>query len=78
MWHPRVYVEAIEAGQGAEAESETIARELEMGEMMMLGLRLLEEGVTFERFVSRFGVELRDVYRGELERLLKLRLIEAN
>ena len=30
--HPRVYVDAIEAGQGAEAESEPISRRSEMGE----------------------------------------------
>jgi len=32
---------------------------LEIGETMMLGLRLLEEGVTFERFAARFGVDVR-------------------
>jgi len=42
--HPHAYVEAMEAGQGVEAESESIARELEMGETMMLGLGLLEGG----------------------------------
>ena len=76
--HPRAYVEAIEAGQGVEAESEPISRELEMGETMMLGLRLLEEGVRFERFASRFGVDVRDVYQRELERLLRMGLIEVD
>ena len=63
--HPHAYVEAMEAGQRVEAESESISRELEMGETMMLGLGLLEGGVTFERFVSRLGMGLQDVYRGE-------------
>ena len=76
--HPRAYVAAIEAGQTGEAEAEVISRELEMGETMMVGLRLLEEGVTFERFASRFGADVRDVYRGEIERLLKIGLIEAD
>jgi len=44
----------------------------------MLGLRLLEEGVMFERFVSRFGVDVRDVYQKEIERLAKQGLIEVH
>ncbi len=76
--HPRAYVEAIEAGRGVEAESESISRALEMGETMMLGLRLLEEGVTFERFAARFGVDLREVYRKEIERLAKIGLLDVN
>ena len=76
--HPRAYVEAIEAGQGVEAESESIGRELEMGETMMVGLRLLEEGVRFERFAARFGVDLREMYRDEIDRLMQLGLIELD
>ena len=45
---------------------------------MMLGLRLLEEGVTFERFESRFEIDVRDVYRIEIERLLKMKLVEVD
>ncbi len=71
--HPRAY---IEAGQGVEAESESIAREMEMGETMMVGLRLLEEGVAFDRFLARFEVDMRDVYRRAIERLRALGLIE--
>jgi len=49
-----------------------------MGETMMLGLRLLDEGVRFERFAARFGVDVRDVYRKEIQRLAKLGLIDMN
>ena len=76
--HPRAYVAAIEAGQGVEAESESISRELEIGETKMLGLRLLEEGVIFERFASRCGVDVRDMYRKEFERLSRMRLIDID
>ncbi len=76
--HPRAYVEAVEAGLGVEAESEPISREFEIGETMMLGLRLLEEGVTFQHFRSRFGVDLRDVYHQEIERLLTMHLIDVD
>ena len=76
--HPRAYVDAIEAGQGAEAESEPISRRLEMGETMMLGLRLLEEGVRFDQFSSRFGVDMYDVYREKIERLAEMGLVEVD
>ena len=76
--HPRAYVAAIEAGQTVEAEAEVISRELEMGETMMVGLRLLEEGVSFERFASRFGADMREVYHSQMERLLKQGLIEVD
>lgn len=74
--HPREYIQAIEAGRGGEIEAEQIGRELEMGETMMVGLRLLEEGVTFDRFTRRFGVDLREVYGRTLERLQAAGLIE--
>jgi oxygen-independent coproporphyrinogen-3 oxidase len=75
--HPREYIARIEAGRGVEAESEAISHELEMGETMMVGLRLLEEGMAFDRFASRFGVDLREVYVREINRLVKLGLLEV-
>jgi oxygen-independent coproporphyrinogen-3 oxidase len=74
--HPRAYIECLEAGQSVEAESESISRELEMGETMMVGLRLLEEGVAFDRFLARFEVDMRNVYRQAIERLRAAGLIE--
>ena len=65
--HPREYVRRIEAGQSAVADLEVIGRELEMGETMMLGLRLTE-GVTFSRFEQRFGVAMTEIYAQELTR----------
>ena len=37
-----------------------------MGETMMLGLRLIEEGVGFAPFAGRYGVDLREVYPREI------------
>ena len=58
----------IEAGQSAVAGSEDIGRALEMGETMMLGLRLTE-GVSLASFEARFDVKVTDVYSGELDEL---------
>jgi len=75
--HPREYVRRIETGQSAVADFEIIGRELEMGETMMLGLRLTE-GVTFSRFEQRFGVAMTEVYARELRELGEQGLIEVD
>jgi oxygen-independent coproporphyrinogen-3 oxidase len=76
--HLREYVRALHAGHSVEEGAEQISRKLEMGETMMLGLRLLHEGVTFDRFASRFDADLREVYAREIDRLTKLGLIELD
>lgn len=77
-WHnqlsPRSYVARMAAQGKGDAlwESpvvegvEVIGESLAMGETMMLGLRLLEEGVPLARFSERFGRSLLDVYRDEV------------
>jgi oxygen-independent coproporphyrinogen-3 oxidase len=75
--HPREFIQSIQAGQSAMAGSEVIGRELEMGETMMLGLRLVE-GVSLAHFESRFGVSLTDIYTEELKELGRQELIEVD
>ena len=57
------------------AESEAIPPPLEMGETMMMGLRLAE-GVSASQFEVRFGAGLEDVYRDELIKLRGLGLLD--
>ena len=73
---PREYIAAIEATGDAVAERETIDRVLEIGETMMLGLRLIDEGGDRARFADRFGVELNAVYGSVIARLVEQGLIE--
>jgi oxygen-independent coproporphyrinogen-3 oxidase len=47
-----------------------------MGETMMLGLRLLEEGVSVAGFERRFGRSLRDVYGDQIVALCREGLLE--
>ena len=75
--HPREYVQRIEAGQAPIAGSEDIGRELEMGETMMLGLRLTE-GVNWAGFEARFGVAMTGVYSRQLEALQEQGLIQVD
>jgi len=48
----------------------------EMEETMMMGLRLLQEGVSLKRFQKRFGRDFRVVFSKELEKLMAMRLIQ--
>ncbi|HUW14304.1 MAG TPA: radical SAM family heme chaperone HemW [Anaerolineae bacterium] len=75
---PDEYIRRAEAERSLEAGSEEIDERLAMGETMMLGLRLLREGVadtTFEErydrsLVSMFGQEIADLEKvGLLDRL---------
>ena len=55
---------------------EEIDQRLGMGETMMLGLRLVEEGVTFDRFHQRHGQSMLEVFPTEIKRLERLGLLE--
>ena len=57
------------------AAVEVIDRRVEMGETMMLGLRLAE-GVDDARFRARFGLGLERAFGEELRELRELGLVE--
>jgi oxygen-independent coproporphyrinogen-3 oxidase len=61
----------------ATAGIETVTRRTEMGEVMLMGLRLVEEGVSLQEFKNRFGVSIWDMYRREIEGLQKRGLVEV-
>jgi oxygen-independent coproporphyrinogen-3 oxidase len=48
----------------------------EMGDYMMMGLRLVREGVSLADFYHRFGIELRTRYTDEIQMLKNAGLIE--
>ena len=78
-WNVRsvpAYIRRIGEGQSPEEGSETIERRLAMGETMMLGLRLVQEGVTDDRFRERFGVGLEEAFGREIHRLVAKGLLE--
>ena len=63
------YVKRMAQGESVVDFSETLPPAVSMGETMMLGLRLIDEGVTFARFRRRHGVDMRDVYGDTLAQL---------
>jgi oxygen-independent coproporphyrinogen III oxidase len=72
---PAAYRAAIERGDWPVEAGEVIDRTGDMAETMMLGLRLLE-GVSEERFRSRFGVSLDEAYGPKIEQLIVHNLLE--
>ena len=75
---PRDYIQRIGLTGSAVVEDEQIDRALEMGEIMMLGLRLIDEGVNRSRFQDRFGVTIEEAYGSIIERLIDQELVELN
>lgn len=47
-----------------------------MQEQMMLGLRMTREGVSFQTFRQRFGLDADEVFPEQISRLLKIGLVE--
>ena len=73
---PAEYVSRQLADRCPVGSEESIDPVLEMGETMMMGLRLVEEGVEYARFQDRFGADLRQLYWSELSELAGLGLVE--
>jgi oxygen-independent coproporphyrinogen-3 oxidase len=63
------YVKRMLGGQAVMDMEETLPPRTSMGETMMLGLRLVREGVTFARFAALYDVDLRVVFAAEIARL---------
>jgi oxygen-independent coproporphyrinogen III oxidase len=72
---PRRYVEAIEAGELPHSNVEELPAATQMGETIMLGLRLLTEGVTDAAFAARHGRGLGEVYGDVIAELVGLGLL---
>jgi oxygen-independent coproporphyrinogen-3 oxidase len=72
---PRRYVEMVAAGLSPVTNSESIDARTAMGETMMLGLRLLQDGVSAPAFLARHGVPLRDRFGVEISHLENLGLL---
>jgi oxygen-independent coproporphyrinogen III oxidase len=74
---PLDYIQRIERGEGVVAERESISRDLEMAEAMILGLRL-GEGISFADFAKRYGEDARVRYAAPLRETREFGLIEQS
>ncbi len=73
---PLTYIEAIESSASPHSNTELIDPKLQIGETMMLGLRLLNEGVTAAEFETRHGVGLFDHFGLQIEELIGFGLLD--
>ncbi len=60
----------------ATTSAQPIDKKAEIGETLMMGLRLTREGVSEETFQERFHQSLLETFRPEIARLEKLKLLE--
>lgn len=60
----------------ATADAQWIDKQTEIGETLMMGLRLTREGIPVAAFQERFGQSLPDTFKTEINRLEKLGLLE--
>jgi oxygen-independent coproporphyrinogen-3 oxidase len=78
-WNVRpvpAYIKRMRSDPEAREGEEIIAPLLAMGETMMVGLRLVKEGVKDDRFRARFGLGLADIFGETIERLVTDDLLE--
>ena len=86
---PKAYVERCLSGWRRPSEktpgfpvtpatvtAQAVEGKSEMGEFMIMGLRLTKEGVSSKEFQQRFGESLEEVYREEIRELVALKLLE--
>jgi len=75
---PGRYIAALEHEESVVTNIEDIDEKTAIGETMMLGLRLLEDGVSAPSFARRHGVSLFDQFTPQLSRLTSLGLLEVD
>lgn len=69
------YVKRVERGDPVNEFCEDIDNRVAMAETMMLGLRLIDEGVSLSRFQARHDVDLEQIFAQELQDLQAWNLI---
>jgi oxygen-independent coproporphyrinogen-3 oxidase len=81
--HPSSYIERVMQGKilefprsPANIRIEAIEKKVEIGETLMMGLRLLDEGISAHVFKQRFEEDLRIYFKTEIDRLINLGLLE--
>ncbi len=72
------YIKRVGAGESPVDFHEGITAEVSMGETMMLGLRLVREGVPLARFEAMHGQPLADAFGPSLDRLQEEGLLESD
>lgn len=72
---PSAYAAAVERGERPVALAEALSPATELGETLMLGLRLLIDGVSMPDVMARHGVDPRLHYAAEITRLTEIGML---
>lgn len=72
------YIRRLGAGQVPEDQSERVVGALAMAESMMLGLRLVREGLSWAAFQRLHGVDARECYAPILAELSEWGMLESS
>jgi oxygen-independent coproporphyrinogen-3 oxidase len=72
------YVQNTRRGESVEESAEEIGVRASMDETMIVGLRLVREGVPLRHFGALYGQDYREVYGQEIADLQREGLIEVN
>jgi oxygen-independent coproporphyrinogen-3 oxidase len=75
---PGRYIASLQSGQSVVSNVEEISERTAMGETMMLGLRLLDDGVSVPSFARRHGVSLFEQFEPQIARLTSIGLLETD
>ena len=75
---PKAFVEAVEGGEAPVSNREKVTPGNAMGETMMLGLRLLQEGVSPDAFEARHGASLDAIYGETIAELTRIGMLDAS
>ena len=75
LLRPEKYIAAVREGASPRALAEELSPATQAGESMLLGLRLLRDGVSARDFAARHGVDLRERYASEIARFASLGLL---
>ena len=73
---PETYIETVMSGRLPIVESETIDEATAIAETMMLGLRLIRDGVSDAAFLDRHGRSIRSVYGATIDYLESIGMVE--
>ena len=75
---PKRYITLLDQGDSPVTNVESIEPRTAMGETMMLGLRLLQDGVSRAAFEARHGISIEQQFGAQMIRLTSLGLLVAD
>lgn len=75
---PERYISELSQGNLPQSNTEVLDEETARSETMMLGLRMLNHGVSGEAFLVRHGASMHDVFGEPINRMIELGMLESH